>query len=146
MRCTIFPGMPWYNPNGWSNGLPSIPNNSRKPLLEETASVAISLLAIVVVQIVISGGRLLIALFLWFFVLMITCVQLGSYDIDRALCHFWLCGQCAKGEQCEFLHHLPQNIDVQGHTAAMHCMDIVDDQEPSDNPQNDFPMLSQAEM
>jgi Domain of unknown function (DUF1771)/Torus domain len=124
----------------------TIPNNSRKPLLEETASVAISLLAIVVAQIVVSGGRLLVALFPWIFVLTIVRVRLGSHDIDRALCRFWLRGQCAKGEQCEFLHHLPQHIDVQGLTAAMHRVDIVDDREPSDNPRNDFPTLSQAEM
>lgn len=24
-----------------------------------------------------------------------------SHDVDRALCRFWLRGQCAKGDQCE---------------------------------------------
>ncbi|KAF9503316.1 hypothetical protein BS47DRAFT_1402535, partial [Hydnum rufescens UP504] len=51
----------------------------------------------------------------------------------------------AKGEQCEFLHHLPQHIDIQGLTAAMHRVDIADDREPSGNPRNDslhFPKLT----
>lgn len=27
------------------------------------------------------------------------------------MCRFWLRGTCAKGENCEFLHHLPKDID-----------------------------------
>jgi len=29
------------------------------------------------------------------------CPSVSSHDIERALCRFWLRGQCAKGEQCE---------------------------------------------
>ncbi|CAE6421422.1 unnamed protein product [Rhizoctonia solani] len=35
-----------------------------------------------------------------------------SHDIDRALCRYWMRGQCVKGDQCEFLHTLPQESDV----------------------------------
>lgn len=28
------------------------------------------------------------------------------------MCRFWLRGTCAKGEACEFLHRLPDNVDV----------------------------------
>lgn len=34
-----------------------------------------------------------------------------SHDLDRALCRFWLRGVCAKGDQCEFMHRLPPNMD-----------------------------------
>lgn len=34
-----------------------------------------------------------------------------SHDLERALCRFWLRGTCAKQDQCEFLHHLPDNVD-----------------------------------
>ncbi|KAH9852074.1 hypothetical protein C2E23DRAFT_827414 [Lenzites betulinus] len=47
-----------------------------------------------------------------------------SHDLERALCRFWLRGTCAKGEACEFLHHLPQEIDVSGLNATMSRMDI----------------------
>ncbi|KAI0305959.1 hypothetical protein B0F90DRAFT_1694934 [Multifurca ochricompacta] len=42
-----------------------------------------------------------------------------SHEIERALCRFWLRGTCAKGEVCEFLHHIPADVDVAGITAAM---------------------------
>jgi len=42
-----------------------------------------------------------------------------SHDLERALCRFWLRGTCAKGDNCEFLHHLPKDIDVSGITHAM---------------------------
>jgi len=35
-----------------------------------------------------------------------------SHDLERALCRFWLRGMCAKHEACEFLHHLPKDVDV----------------------------------
>ncbi|TFK39365.1 hypothetical protein BDQ12DRAFT_681662 [Crucibulum laeve] len=35
-----------------------------------------------------------------------------SHDLERALCRFWLRGTCAKQENCEFLHHLPKDVDV----------------------------------
>ena len=42
-----------------------------------------------------------------------------SHDLERALCRFWLRGTCAKNDSCEFLHHLPKDVDVSGLTAAM---------------------------
>ncbi|KAF4621741.1 hypothetical protein D9613_012155 [Agrocybe pediades] len=36
----------------------------------------------------------------------------ACHDLERALCHFWLCGTCAKQENCEFLHHLPKVVDM----------------------------------
>ncbi|PCH44392.1 hypothetical protein WOLCODRAFT_26736 [Wolfiporia cocos MD-104 SS10] len=47
-----------------------------------------------------------------------------SHDLERALCRFWLRGTCAKGENCEFLHHLPNDIDVAGLSHAMAHTDI----------------------
>ena len=47
-----------------------------------------------------------------------------SHDLERALCRFWLRGTCAKGENCEFLHHLPKDIDVSGLNHAMGRVDI----------------------
>lgn len=55
---------------------------------------------------------------------------------------------CAKGEACEFLHHLPTEIDVQGLQHAMSHVDLSaanaagksSEPEPSD----DFPTLSHA--
>lgn len=35
-----------------------------------------------------------------------------SHDLERALCRFWLRGMCAKHEACEFLHHLPKDVDL----------------------------------
>ncbi|KAF7317962.1 hypothetical protein MKEN_00884500 [Mycena kentingensis (nom. inval.)] len=35
-----------------------------------------------------------------------------SHDLERALCRFWLRGTCAKQENCEFLHHLPKDVDM----------------------------------
>lgn len=37
-----------------------------------------------------------------------------SHDLDRALCRFWLRGICAKGDQCEFMHRLPNGIQLEG--------------------------------
>jgi len=41
-----------------------------------------------------------------------------SHDLERALCRFWLRGTCAKQESCEFLHHLPKDVDVN----ALHAL------------------------
>ncbi|KAF8324311.1 uncharacterized protein EI90DRAFT_2934880 [Cantharellus anzutake] len=65
-----------------------------------------------------------------------------SHDLDRALCRFWLKGQCAKGEQCEFLHTLPQHIDVQGITNAMNRTGIVDDRDHEET-RTEFPTLGE---
>jgi hypothetical protein len=32
--------------------------------------------------------------------------------LERALCRFWLRGTCAKNETCEFMHHLPKDVDA----------------------------------
>ncbi|KAL1676681.1 hypothetical protein EV122DRAFT_215920 [Schizophyllum commune] len=42
-----------------------------------------------------------------------------SHDLERALCRFWLRGTCAKNEQCEFLHHLPKDVDLQQLSTAL---------------------------
>ncbi|KAI5122503.1 hypothetical protein M0805_001411 [Coniferiporia weirii] len=72
-----------------------------------------------------------------------------SHDLDRALCRFWLRGTCAKGESCEFLHHLPNEVDVQGLASAMSHTDINDSnagQNPVSPPRDDFPTLSHENM
>lgn len=63
--------------------------------------------------------------------------------MERALCRFWLRGTCAKQESCEFLHHLPDHIDISGLTAAIGRADIssspdVDSQQATD----EFPQLN----
>ncbi|KAE9393464.1 hypothetical protein BT96DRAFT_924018 [Gymnopus androsaceus JB14] len=75
-----------------------------------------------------------------------------SHDLERALCRFWLRGTCAKGESCEFLHHLPKDVDVQGLGAILARANI----NPNFNnhltqnhgnghnpPLDDFPVLGQ---
>lgn len=65
------------------------------------------------------------------------------------MCRFWLRGNCAKQENCEFLHHLPGDVDVSTLTAAMGRMDLqtmprVDsrDASPTSTPApDDFPTL-----
>ncbi|KAF4621812.1 hypothetical protein D9613_012182 [Agrocybe pediades] len=42
-----------------------------------------------------------------------------SHDLERALCHFWLHGTCAKQENCKFLHHLPKDIDMASLNAVL---------------------------
>lgn len=79
--------------------------------------------------------------------LLLTRASLRSHDIDRALCRFWLRGQCAKGENCEFLHNLPQHIDVQGLNQAMNRIELHDDGYDSDRPlRNDFPTLDPTDL
>ncbi|KZT09906.1 uncharacterized protein LAESUDRAFT_694399 [Laetiporus sulphureus 93-53] len=67
-----------------------------------------------------------------------------SHDLERALCRFWLRGTCAKGENCEFLHHLPNDIDVSGLAHAMGRVEInATTPERSASPE-DFPSLNHA--
>ncbi|EIN06065.1 hypothetical protein PUNSTDRAFT_145429 [Punctularia strigosozonata HHB-11173 SS5] len=47
-----------------------------------------------------------------------------SHDLERAMCRFWLRGTCAKGENCEFLHHLPPEVDVSRLATAMSHADL----------------------
>ncbi|KAF8517959.1 hypothetical protein BU17DRAFT_49347 [Hysterangium stoloniferum] len=66
-----------------------------------------------------------------------------SHDLERAMCRFWLRGNCAKQENCEFLHHLPKDVDVSSLTAAMSGSHI-DSREVSPvstPPPDDFPTL-----
>lgn len=68
-----------------------------------------------------------------------------SHDLDRALCRFWLRGTCAKGETCEFLHHLPNEVDVQGITNAMVHTDLNDangNQTANQGQYDEFPSLT----
>ncbi|KAI0272648.1 hypothetical protein BC834DRAFT_857672 [Gloeopeniophorella convolvens] len=64
-----------------------------------------------------------------------------SHDIERALCRFWLRGTCAKGEVCEFLHHIPADVDVAGITSAMGRTDLNDNSSNGNPPIDDFPAL-----
>ncbi|TDL23715.1 hypothetical protein BD410DRAFT_746479 [Rickenella mellea] len=66
-----------------------------------------------------------------------------SHDLERALCRFWLRGTCAKQENCEFLHHLPQDVDVAGLTNAMSHQDFNGPPErPVTPPPDEFPTLN----
>ncbi|KAI0349802.1 hypothetical protein OH77DRAFT_1499386 [Trametes cingulata] len=69
-----------------------------------------------------------------------------SHDLERALCRFWLRGTCAKGETCEFLHHLPQEIDVSGLNNAMSRMDVHNGQQETKQAasMDEFPTLHHA--
>ncbi|KAF8519676.1 hypothetical protein JB92DRAFT_2710305 [Gautieria morchelliformis] len=71
-----------------------------------------------------------------------------SHDLERAMCRFWLRGNCAKQETCEFLHHLPKEVDVSTLTAAMGRTELqtsgIDSREASPvstPPPEDFPTL-----
>jgi hypothetical protein len=67
-----------------------------------------------------------------------------SHDLERALCRFWLRGTCAKHENCEFLHHLPKDVDVSGLTAAMSRANLGPQAQPvaQGPPLDDFPALT----
>ncbi|KAH8832551.1 hypothetical protein DL96DRAFT_1458568 [Flagelloscypha sp. PMI_526] len=77
-----------------------------------------------------------------------------SHDLERALCRFWLRGTCAKNDQCEFLHHLPKDVDIQGLRVAMSRAGVapgtgpLGEYYPPPDPQQqhhseDFPVLGQ---
>ncbi|KAI0763743.1 hypothetical protein BD413DRAFT_606456 [Trametes elegans] len=69
-----------------------------------------------------------------------------SHDLERALCRFWLRGTCAKGEACEFLHRLPQDVDVSGLNHAMSRVDIHNGQQEhkQSSSLDEFPSLHHA--
>jgi hypothetical protein len=68
-----------------------------------------------------------------------------SHEIERALCRFWLRSQCVKGDQCEFLHTLPQEPDVTGVISAMSRTDLgADPATPEEPPVEDFPLLGRS--
>jgi len=64
-----------------------------------------------------------------------------SHEIERALCRFWLRGTCAKGEVCEFLHHIPADVDVAGITAAMGRADLNENSTTGAPTLDEFPAL-----
>ncbi|KDQ61625.1 hypothetical protein JAAARDRAFT_31100 [Jaapia argillacea MUCL 33604] len=66
-----------------------------------------------------------------------------SHDLERALCRFWLRGSCAKGETCEFLHHLPNDVDVSGISAAMSRTELnpAAPEFSASPPRDEFPVL-----
>jgi len=68
-----------------------------------------------------------------------------SHDVERALCRFWLRGQCVKGDQCEFLHTLPEESDVSGIVNAMSRTDLATHSIPVEEPPvEDFPLLGRS--
>ncbi|KAF9078166.1 hypothetical protein BDP27DRAFT_1356857 [Rhodocollybia butyracea] len=81
------------------------------------------------------------------------CLRADCHDLERALCRFWLRGTCAKGESCEFLHHLPKDVDVQGLGAILARANINPNpnynnhhhpQNGHNPPLDDFPVLGQT--
>ncbi|RDB15838.1 Zinc finger CCCH domain-containing protein 6 [Hypsizygus marmoreus] len=68
-----------------------------------------------------------------------------SHDLERALCRFWLRGTCAKQENCEFLHHLPKDVDMTSLNVALTRANVQPGTGPLANvnnpPPDDFPAL-----
>ncbi|KAI0788809.1 hypothetical protein C8Q75DRAFT_719055 [Abortiporus biennis] len=67
-----------------------------------------------------------------------------SHELERALCRFWLRGTCAKGDACEFLHHLPNDIDISGITNAMSRVDMNNSAIDATSAPDEFPSLNHA--
>ncbi|KAI0343140.1 hypothetical protein BDW22DRAFT_1428572 [Trametopsis cervina] len=66
-----------------------------------------------------------------------------SHDLERALCRFWLRGTCAKGENCEFLHHLPKDVDPSNLHGGISRMNLTGrDNHNQSPPPEDFPALN----
>ncbi|KAF4621731.1 hypothetical protein D9613_012174 [Agrocybe pediades] len=61
-----------------------------------------------------------------------------SHDLERTLCHFWLCGTCAKQENCKFLHHLPKDVDMASLNAVLARVNV---QPAMGMQQDEFPAL-----
>lgn len=59
------------------------------------------------------------------------------------MCRFWLRGTCAKNENCEFLHHLPKDVDVSTLTSAMSRANVGPPaaRTSSSPPPDEFPAL-----
>ena len=70
-----------------------------------------------------------------------------SHDLERALCRFWLRGTCAKQESCEFLHHLPKDVDVNSLNAVLARANVPPGTGPlaahtvNNPPPDEFPVL-----
>lgn len=79
------------------------------------------------------------------FSLLSLTAHIFSHDLERALCRFWLRGTCAKQDQCEFLHHLPKDVDVTTVTNALSRTtlhhNIGNSTGTSSPPSDDFPAL-----
>jgi hypothetical protein len=93
-----------------------------------------------------SSLRLSIQVFLLSFIpfskLTISIFYNRSHDLERALCRFWLRGTCAKQDTCEFLHHLPKDIDVSGLPTVMARANLGPQMMPQNLPPDEFPVLS----
>ncbi|KAF8998588.1 hypothetical protein BDQ17DRAFT_1362072 [Cyathus striatus] len=63
-----------------------------------------------------------------------------SHDLERALCRFWLRGTCAKGENCEFLHHLPKDVDMASLNVAIARAGV----QPGQGPLGSHPAIAQG--
>ncbi|KAF8159765.1 hypothetical protein B0H34DRAFT_417010 [Crassisporium funariophilum] len=67
-----------------------------------------------------------------------------SHDLERALCRFWLRGTCAKQESCEFLHHLPKDVDIASLNTALARANVPPGTGPlavHSPPPDEFPVL-----
>ena len=70
-----------------------------------------------------------------------------SHDLERALCRFWLRGTCAKHESCEFLHHLPKDVDMSSLNALLSRANVPPGTGPlaalpAHSPPDEFPVLA----
>ena len=67
-----------------------------------------------------------------------------SHDLERALCRFWLRGTCAKHESCEFLHHLPKDVDMSSLNALLNRANVPPGTGPlaAHSPPDEFPVLA----
>lgn len=80
----------------------------------------------------------------WFLLLLgyVYLIFIRSHDLERALCRFWLRGTCAKQDQCEFLHHLPKDVDVASVTGALSRTSLSSSSTRTTSPPPDeFPAL-----
>ncbi|KAG1760855.1 hypothetical protein EDD22DRAFT_980446 [Suillus occidentalis] len=69
-------------------------------------------------------------------------LQVCCHDLERALCRFWLRGTCAKQDQCEFLHHLPKDVDMASVTGALSRTSLSSSSTRTTSPPPDeFPAL-----
>lgn len=72
-------------------------------------------------------------------------IHICSHDLERALCRFWLRGTCAKHENCEFLHHLPKDVDIASLNAVLSRANVPPGIGPlaaHTPPPDEFPVLA----
>ena len=61
------------------------------------------------------------------------------------MCRFWLRGTCAKHESCEFLHHLPKDVDMSSLNAVLSRANVPPGTGPlaaHSPPPDEFPVLA----